>query len=45
VAIRRARRVEAAGDGVGPLNVDGEAWGTLPARFVGLPGALRWIGA
>jgi diacylglycerol kinase (ATP) len=43
VAIRRARRVEAAGDGVAPLNVDGEPWGTLPAVFEILPGAIRWI--
>jgi diacylglycerol kinase (ATP) len=45
VAIRRVRRVEAAGAGVGPLNVDGEAWGELPASVEVLPGALRWIGA
>jgi diacylglycerol kinase (ATP) len=44
VAIRRARRVEAAGDGIGLLNVDGEAWDELPASFEALPGALRWIG-
>jgi YegS/Rv2252/BmrU family lipid kinase len=44
VAIRRVRLVEARGEGVGPLNVDGEAWGELPARFEARPGALRWIG-
>jgi YegS/Rv2252/BmrU family lipid kinase len=45
VIVRRVRRVEAGGDGPGPLNVDGEAWGQLPATFEVLPGALRWIGA
>jgi YegS/Rv2252/BmrU family lipid kinase len=45
VTLRRARRVEAAGNGVRPLNVDGEAWGRLPATFEILPGALRWIEA
>jgi YegS/Rv2252/BmrU family lipid kinase len=45
VTLRQARRLQVTGEGSGPLNVDGEAWGELPARFEALPGALRWIGA
>ena len=45
VMVRRVRRVEGAGERPGPLNIDGEAWGHLPATFEVLPGALGWIAA
>jgi YegS/Rv2252/BmrU family lipid kinase len=43
VTLRRVRQVQVTGEGSGPLNVDGEAWGKLPAVFEILPGAIRWI--
>jgi hypothetical protein len=44
VVLRRPRRIEVAGV-PRPLNVDGEAWGRLPATVEACPGALRWIGS
>jgi len=44
VTVRRARRVEASSNGREPVNVEGDAWGTLPATFEVLPSALRWVG-
>jgi YegS/Rv2252/BmrU family lipid kinase len=43
VRLRRVRRVQVTGEGSEPLNVDGEAWGELPATLEILPGAIRWI--
>jgi YegS/Rv2252/BmrU family lipid kinase len=43
VTLRRVRRLQVTGEGSGPLNVDGEAWGALPATAEILPGAIQWI--
>jgi diacylglycerol kinase family enzyme len=45
VSARRGRRIEAdAAPGAVPLELDGEAVGSLPARLELLPGALSVVG-
>jgi diacylglycerol kinase (ATP) len=43
VTLRRVRRLQVTGEGSGPLNLDGEAWGELPATFEICSGAIRWL--
>lgn len=43
VTVRQVRRVELAGTGSLPLNLDGEVCGTLPAMVEILPGALSFL--